>query len=87
LIPDASGHFGPVQVKRDAFYEFKGFDTGGDLIGYQYFTPFKRSNRLARVAPSGILSPAPHRSHRARSGHTALIALGRGASDTIWRRL
>ena len=47
--PDASGHFGPVQLKRNVAYEFKGFDTAGKLIGYQYYTPFKRSNRLVRL--------------------------------------
>ncbi|HEY5147638.1 MAG TPA: hypothetical protein VII82_12780, partial [Polyangiaceae bacterium] len=33
--------------------EFAGYDANGKLIGYQYFTPFKRSNRLMR-----LLSPA-----------------------------
>jgi len=46
---DASGHFGPLQLKRNVAYEFKGFDAQGNLIGYQYFTPFKRSNRLVRL--------------------------------------
>ena len=46
---DATGHFGPLQLKRNVAYEFKGFDTQGNVIGYQYFTPFKRSNRLVRL--------------------------------------
>jgi pimeloyl-ACP methyl ester carboxylesterase len=76
LTPDDAGRFGPIQLKRDAFYEFKGFDADGTLIGYQYFTPFRRSNRLVRV-----LSPSPNPAIRALStdlvvrgpGHTALI--------------
>jgi hypothetical protein len=49
LTPDAGGRFGPIQVKRDAYYELKGFDEAGDLVGYQYFTQFKRSNRHVRL--------------------------------------
>lgn len=51
--PDPDGHFGPIKLKRNVPYEIKGFDANGKLIGYQYFTPFKRSNRLVR-----LLSPA-----------------------------
>lgn len=77
LTPDAGGHFGPVQVKRDAYYELKGFDDEGEVVGYQYFTPFKRSNYLVR-----LLSPSPTPLVAAAStdlvvrgpGHTALIA-------------
>ena len=50
-LPD--GRFGPFTLKRGVAYELKGFDPQGVLIGYQYFTPFKRSNRLVR-----LLSPA-----------------------------
>ncbi len=46
------GHF-QAQLKRNVFYEFAGYDSKGTLVGYQYFTPFKRSNRLMR-----LLSPA-----------------------------
>lgn len=76
LTSDADGHFGPVQLKRDAVYEFKGFDEDGALVGYQYFTPFWRSNYLVR-----LLSPSPNPAIRAAStdlvvrdaGHAALI--------------
>jgi hypothetical protein len=51
--PDAHGHFGPTQIKRNVAYEFKGFDASGKLLGYQYYSPFKRSNHLVR-----LLSPA-----------------------------
>ncbi len=77
LTLDAAGRFGPIELKRDAFYEIKGFDAEGELVGYQYFTPFKRSNRLVRV-----LGPSPNPAIRALStdlvvrgpGHAALIA-------------
>jgi pimeloyl-ACP methyl ester carboxylesterase len=52
LLGDAKGHF-TGQLKRNAFYEFAGYDAAGKLVGYQYFTPFKRTNRLVR-----LLSPA-----------------------------
>lgn len=50
---DGSGHFGPFELRRGVPYEFRGFDANGTLIGYQFFSPFKRSNRLVR-----LLSPA-----------------------------
>jgi pimeloyl-ACP methyl ester carboxylesterase len=60
LMPDAAGHFGPTQKKRNVAYEFAGFDTAGKLIGYQYFTPFKRSNRLVRfLSPAGSSDGTP----------------------------
>lgn len=46
---DADGHFGPFQLKRNVAYELKGFDETGKLVGYQYFSPFRRSNRLVRL--------------------------------------
>lgn len=77
LSPTADGHFGPVQLKRGPIYEFKGFNDEGELVGYQYFTPFKRSNHLVR-----LLSPSSNPAIAAAStdrvvrgpGHTALIA-------------
>jgi hypothetical protein len=44
---------GAVQLKRGAYYEFAGYDATGKLIGYQYFSPFLRSNYLVR-----FLTPA-----------------------------
>jgi pimeloyl-ACP methyl ester carboxylesterase len=55
VTPGADGHFGPFQLQRGPVYEFKAFDADGELVGYQYFTPFKRSNRLVR-----LLSPSPN---------------------------
>jgi hypothetical protein len=77
LTSTDDGHFGPIALKRGAFYEFKGFDAQGNVIGYQYFTPFKRSNRLVRV-----LSPSANPTIASLStdlvvrgaGHAALIA-------------
>jgi pimeloyl-ACP methyl ester carboxylesterase len=50
---DATGHFGPFTARRGVPYELVGYDASGKIIGYQYFSPFKRSNRLVR-----LLSPA-----------------------------
>jgi hypothetical protein len=50
---DATGHFGPLKLKRNVQYVFTGKDPSGKILGWQYFTPFKRDNRLIRV-----LSPA-----------------------------
>jgi hypothetical protein len=60
IIPDMTGssalspagHF-LAQVSRNVYYEFAGYNAAGTIIGYQYFTPFKRSNRLL-----SFLSPA-----------------------------
>jgi pimeloyl-ACP methyl ester carboxylesterase len=53
LTGDATGHFGPVPLTRGVQYVFTGYDQNGKLAGWQYFTPFKRDNRLIR-----LLSPA-----------------------------
>jgi len=52
IMPDSTGHF-VAQVSRNVYYEFAGYDPTGKIIGYQYFTPFKRTNRLV-----SFLSPA-----------------------------
>jgi hypothetical protein len=77
LTSTGDGHFGPISLKRGAYYEFKGFDAQGNVIGYQYFTPFRRSNRQVRV-----LSPSANPTIASLStdlvvrgpGHSALIA-------------
>jgi pimeloyl-ACP methyl ester carboxylesterase len=53
IAGDPTGQVGPLMLKRGVYYEFKGFDASGKLIGYQYFSPFMRSNRLVR-----FLTPA-----------------------------
>ncbi|MCP4602508.1 MAG: hypothetical protein GY847_18660 [Proteobacteria bacterium] len=53
LTTDANGHIAPFELKRLTSYEFKGFDAEGNLLGYLYFAPFKRTNRLLRfLTPS-----------------------------------
>jgi pimeloyl-ACP methyl ester carboxylesterase len=53
VMGDSTGHFGPVMLKRNVEYVFVGYDASGKLVGWQYFTPFKRDNHLIR-----LLSPA-----------------------------
>jgi hypothetical protein len=53
ITGNAAGTVGPIQLKRGAYYEFAGYDATGKLIGYQYFSPFIRSNYLVR-----FLTPA-----------------------------
>jgi pimeloyl-ACP methyl ester carboxylesterase len=53
LTGDEKGHVGPIQLKRGVQYEFKALDAQGKTLGWVYFSPFKRSNRLARfLSPS-----------------------------------
>lgn len=77
VSPDEDGRFGPFQLRRDAYYEFKGFDADGELVGYQYFTQFKRSNRLVRMlspSPNPVIAGASTGLVVRDPGHTALIA-------------
>ncbi len=77
LRTDAQGRIGPVELKRNVPYEFKAFDTAGNLIGYVYFAPFKRSNRLARfLKPSDnfIISLLSTAHIVRRPNHAAVIA-------------
>lgn len=70
------GKIGPFELSRNVPYEFKGFGEDGELIGYVYFPPFKRSNRLARflVPSSNALVAAASTDHIVRSDdNTAII--------------
>jgi hypothetical protein len=83
VTPDAAGHFGPIQLKRGVAYELKGFDAEGKLVGYQYLTPFKRSNRLLRMlAPSGMPLVAMNSTDHVVRGphHAALVARWTGGA-------
>src|SRR6185503_9961414 len=83
VTPDATGHFGPIQLRRGVAYELKGFDAEGKLVGYQYLTPFKRSNRLLRMlAPSGMpLVAMSSTDHVVRGpGHAGLVARWTGGA-------
>jgi hypothetical protein len=80
---DPTGHFGPVQLKRNVPYEFKGYDSTGKLIGYQYFTPFKRSNRLVRLlTPSNntLIAAASTDNIVRGPNHVALVARWAGGA-------
>jgi hypothetical protein len=83
VMPDAAGHFGPIPLKRGVAYELKGFDAQGKLVGYQYLTPFKRSNRLLRMlAPSGMPLVAMNSTDHVVRGpnHAALVARWMGGA-------
>jgi Lipase C-terminal domain len=67
----ATGALGPVQLKRGAYYEFAGYDNMGKLIGYQYFSPFLRSNYLVR-----FLTPASQGDGSGLGGTIAAMSTG-----------
>ena len=70
LTSDSSGHFGPVMLKRNVEYVFIGYDASGKIVGWQYFTPFKRDNRLIRLlSPASASDGSPRRLHRRRAEH------------------
>jgi hypothetical protein len=52
ITGDGDGHF-MFKLKRNVAYEFAGYDASGTLLGFSYYTPFKRSSHLVRM-----LSPA-----------------------------
>ena len=79
---DASGHFGPLPLKRNVQYVFAGTDATGKVIGWQYFTPFKRDNYLIRVlspssasdgSPVGGLVAAQSTDHAVSSPSTVVV--------------
>ena len=75
LSGDPSGHF-QVQLRRNVPYEFKGFDGNGQLVGYVYFSPFKRTNRLVR-----LLSPASADDGTAVGGTIAMASTDKIVHD------
>jgi hypothetical protein len=77
IMPGTDGRFGPIQLKRNVAYEFKGFDSQGTFVGYSYFTGFKRSNYLVSLlTPSNCMSvKAMSTDHVVRGpNHTAVVA-------------
>jgi hypothetical protein len=73
-VDPTGGHF-LTTVNRNVYYEFAGYSADGTLLGYQYFTPFKRSNRLVR-----LLAPA-----NAKDGSglgTEIAAMSTGLATT-----
>ena len=82
LTSDSSGHFGPVMLKRNVEYVFVGYDASGKIVGWQYFTPFKRDNRLIRLlspasasdgSPVGSIVAAQSTDHAVTSPTTSLV--------------
>jgi pimeloyl-ACP methyl ester carboxylesterase len=81
---------GAIQLKRGAYYEFAGYGSDGKLIGYQYFTPFMRSNYLVRfLTPAsasdgsgvGSVIAAMSTNYIVRGpNHTALVARWAGGA-------
>jgi pimeloyl-ACP methyl ester carboxylesterase len=79
---DGTGHFGPLQLKRNVPYVFTGHDPNGKTVGWQYFTPFKRDNRLIRVlspasgsdgSPVGSIVAAQSTDHAVTSPSTVVV--------------
>ncbi|MFM2420786.1 MAG: hypothetical protein RL385_5509 [Pseudomonadota bacterium] len=53
VTSDERGRTGAFTLKRLVPYEFRALDGQGNLVGHAYFSPLKRSNRLARfLGPS-----------------------------------
>jgi pimeloyl-ACP methyl ester carboxylesterase len=58
--PDTTGHFGPIQLSRNVQYSFTSNAPNGTPIGYAYFSPFQRDNRLMRLlTPSSSSDGSP----------------------------
>jgi pimeloyl-ACP methyl ester carboxylesterase len=79
---DASGHFGPVMLKRNVEYVFVGYDASGKLVGWEYLTPFKRDNHNVRLlapasgsdgSPVGVLVAAQSTDHVVSSATTSVV--------------
>ena len=69
------GHFGPVPLQRNHQYVFTGYDDNGKLVGWQYFTPFKRDNHLVR-----LLSPA---SGSDGTGTIGMLVAGQSTDNAV----
>jgi pimeloyl-ACP methyl ester carboxylesterase len=92
VTPDATGHFGPIQLSRNVEYSFtsNALD-GGTPIGHAYFTPFMRDNRLVRLltpASSSDGSPvgglvAPMTTGKAVTSATTVVAIARWGQGGI----
>jgi len=52
-ITDTAGHLGEQSLKRNAAHELATYDSDGNLLGYYYLPPQRRSARLVR-----LLTPA-----------------------------
>jgi pimeloyl-ACP methyl ester carboxylesterase len=69
ITPADDGHIAPVKLKRLVQYDFRAIDPDGKTIGHLYFSPFKRSNRLARfLSPSHNATVAGNSTDKAVKG-------------------
>jgi pimeloyl-ACP methyl ester carboxylesterase len=76
LNADENGHLPTAMLKRLVNYEFKGFDSQGNLLGRLYYGGFKRSNMLVRfLRPSQISAVVDATSGMVVTGadHSALV--------------
>jgi pimeloyl-ACP methyl ester carboxylesterase len=80
ITPGDDGHIAPIKLKRLVQYDFRAIDADGKTIGHLFYSPFKRSNRLAR-----FLSP----SHNAivAGNSTDKAVKGDGFSALVTRNL
>jgi lipase/lipase (class 2) len=78
VMPDEkTGHIGPLSLKRLVQYDFKAIDADGTTLGHVFFSPFKRSNRLARfLSPSktAVVAAATTDQVTRDAGFTAFVA-------------
>jgi alpha/beta hydrolase fold len=77
---DPKGRIAPAKIDRLKMYEFKALDGDDKLVGYAYFPPLKRSNRLMRFL-------APPTSPIVRFTTTANVTVGAGHSAIVVRPL
>jgi hypothetical protein len=68
------GVIGPWQAKRLQQYEFRALDPSGKVVGRQYISPFKRSNRWIRfLSPSDGVGAIATNPIVAADGHSVVI--------------
>lgn len=83
LTAGEGGRIPPFELKRNVPYEFIAHDGDGVLVGYAYFPPFKRSNRLLRfLAPpdSPIVAITTTDNVVTGPGHSAFVMRYLGGS-------
>jgi pimeloyl-ACP methyl ester carboxylesterase len=75
LTVGADGVVGPWQAKRLQQYEFRGFDPQGKIVGHQYLSPLKRTNRWIRfLTPSQGIGAIATNPIVSGEGHSVVIA-------------
>jgi pimeloyl-ACP methyl ester carboxylesterase len=76
VTPDATGHFGPIQLSQNVQYSFTSNALDGTPIGHAYFTPFMRDNRLVR-----LLTPASSSDGSPVGGLVASMTTGKAVTS------